>query len=81
MTDRAKVHKFRLGWAKVFHLLNARRQEMVIQNGLNGGKSFKAHEFFAIQFAILFFELGMALVRDFSELVIEGHGFSLMGNQ
>ena len=76
MTDGTEVHVFRFGGSQVVHFLHARRQEMVIEDGLDGRKTFQSHHFFAIEFAIRFFELCMTFVGNFSEFMIKRHVYS-----
>ncbi len=48
VADGTEVHRFGQARAEVLRLFDARRQEVVIQDGLEGGKSFQPHQFFTI---------------------------------
>ncbi len=45
----------------------------MIENGLDRRKAFQPHDLFAVQFAIWFFELRMALVGNAAECMIKRH--------
>ena len=77
MTDWAEIHDFGLDGAQVLGLADPRRKELVIQERLDTGESLQPHQLFAVELPIGFLELGVALVGDLAESVIERHDASL----
>ena len=79
VADGTEVHRFGQARAEILGMLDARREEVVIQDGLDGGKSLQSHEFFPIEIAVRFSKLCVSLMGDLSKLVIKGHVTSLRG--
>jgi hypothetical protein len=77
VADGAEFYEVRAGRAQIFRPGNARRQEVVVEDRLQAGEALQPHQFLAVELAVGLAELGVALVGDFAELVIERHFCSI----
>ena len=71
--ERAKLDVFDFGRAEIFHFEHTRWKEMVVEDGLDAGKTLQTHHFFTVEIAIRFAKLDVAFGGNLSEFVVKGH--------